>query len=209
MNVFRKIGIFLLLLICCSWIATVSAAEAVDTDGDGLNDNVEIALGTDINNPDTDSDEFSDAVEVANGYNPLKGGGDRSLARRAEVDISQQRLYYFLNNVKVGEMSISSGVRSWPTPTGDYKILRKLLTHRYTGVNYNYPNTKWNLEFKQGYFLHGAYWHNQFGIRPMSHGCVNIAYQDVEKLYKFMRVGDKVKIVGKIPTKKLTVAQSK
>jgi lipoprotein-anchoring transpeptidase ErfK/SrfK len=55
------------------------------------------------------------------------------------------------------------------------------------------------LGFKPSYYLHGAYWHNQFGIRPMSHGCVNIAYKDVEKLYAFMDVGDKVVISGKTP----------
>jgi len=67
------------------------------------------------------------------------------------------------------------------------------------GVNYSYLNTKWNLRFKESYYLHGAFWHNQFGIKPMSHGCVNIAYKDAEKLYKFLQEGDQVKIVGETP----------
>ena len=56
-----------------------------DSDGDGLTDAEELALGTDPNNPDTDGDGFSDGVEVhfaklgAN-FNPLgfmlpDGGG--------------------------------------------------------------------------------------------------------------------------------------
>jgi hypothetical protein len=36
----------------------------VDSDGDGLTDAEEIALGTDPHNPDTDGDGFSDGVEV-------------------------------------------------------------------------------------------------------------------------------------------------
>ncbi len=50
--------------------------DAADSDGDGLTDAQEIALGTDPNNPDTDGDGFSDGVEVyfaARGasFNPL------------------------------------------------------------------------------------------------------------------------------------------
>jgi len=60
-------------------------AGSGDSDGDGLTDAEELALGTDPNNPDTDGDGFSDGVEVhfaklgAN-FNPLgfmlpDGGG--------------------------------------------------------------------------------------------------------------------------------------
>lgn len=97
-------------------------------------------------------------------------------------------------------MPVSSGKLSTPTPLGEFEIMRKVPVVHYKGVDYDLPNTKWNLEFKRTYYLHGAYWHNQFGIRPMSHGCVNIAYKDVEKLYTFLDVGDKVKIVGKTPS---------
>lgn len=201
----KKIKVFILFFIFCFWAHVVIAVEVIDTDSDGLHDNLEIALGTDINNSDTDGDGFSDSVEVTNGYNPLKDSGDRSLTRRAEVDISKQRVYYFLNDIKVGELLVSTGIQKWPTPVGEYKILRKLPTHRYIGIGYDYTNTKWNLEFKRSFYLHGTYWHNQFGKRPMSHGCVNIATADAEKLYKFMSVGDKVKIYGEIPKQILVV----
>ncbi len=42
-----------------------------DTDGDGLSNAIETALGTDINKKDTDGDKFEDKAEVLNGYNPL------------------------------------------------------------------------------------------------------------------------------------------
>ncbi len=43
----------------------------LDSDGDGLADIEEAALGTDPANPDTDGDGFPDGFEVANGLDPL------------------------------------------------------------------------------------------------------------------------------------------
>lgn len=188
---------------CFCYVSSARAAKEIDSDSDGLSDKLETALGADPNNPDADGDGYKDGVEVANGYNPLKGNRDRSLKRKVEVDLSKQQLYYFLKDVKIGTVLVSTGIPRLPTPAGEFKILRKLPTHRYSGPGYNFPNTKWNLEFKNGLYLHGAYWHNQFGKRPMSHGCVNIAYKDAEKLYKFLAVGDAVKVYGQTPRKKL------
>ena len=48
-----------------------------DSDGDGLLDYIEQALGTDINNQDTDGDGYLDKEEIENGYNPLEVGGEK------------------------------------------------------------------------------------------------------------------------------------
>lgn len=175
--------------------------SAVDTDGDGLSDAVEIALGTDIINIDTDGDHHPDNAEVYTGFNPFKGGRDRTISRHVEVDLTKQQIHYFMNGVKLGSAPVSTGLRKWATPTGEFEIIRKRPIIHYRGEDYNYPNTKWNLEFKKTFYIHGAYWHNQFGKRPMSHGCVNMAYKDVEKIYNFLDVGDTVKIYGKTPLK--------
>lgn len=185
------------------FLAGVCSAKIVDTDKDGLNDDLEVKIGTDPTVADSDNDGYKDGQEVFNGFNPFVGGRDRQVKRSAIVDKNTQKLDYFFNGIKIGSMPVSTGVLGWDTPNGDFKILRKLPVHRYVGEGYDLPNTKWNLEFKRGFYLHGAYWHNQFGIRPMSHGCVNIAYKEVEKLYRFLDLGDAVKIVGKTPIKSL------
>ncbi len=46
-------------------------AENIDTDQDGLTDQMEDLYGTDPENPDTDGDKFCDATEVYNGWDPL------------------------------------------------------------------------------------------------------------------------------------------
>ncbi|MFA5061745.1 MAG: L,D-transpeptidase [Patescibacteria group bacterium] len=187
--------------------STSTTPVTVDFDNDGLADTLEVALGTDLQNPDTDSDGFKDGNEVYNGFNPLVGNKDRSMPRKVEVDLSKQQLYYYLNDVKIGSMPVSTGLPRMPTPVGDFKVMRKVMIIDYIGPGYNLPNTKWNMEFKRHFFLHGAYWHNQFGIRPMSHGCVNIAYKNAQKLYAFVDAGDAVKIYGKTPLASVALAK--
>ena len=171
----------------------------VDSDSDGLNDEIELALGTNIAKGDTDGDGINDSKEVFAGDNPRNGDTDRSLPKHVEVDLTTQQLTYYFDGVKLGSMPVSTGLIKWATPTGEFEILRKVPVMRYKGDDYDYPNTKWNLEFKKTYYIHTAYWHNQFGKRPMSHGCVNMAKADAEKMYIFLDVGDKVKITGKTP----------
>ncbi len=46
--------------------------EVIDTDKDGLSDEMEKRLGTDPKNSDTDGDSYLDGQEVVHGYNPLQ-----------------------------------------------------------------------------------------------------------------------------------------
>ncbi len=50
--------------------AAIQAVPGVDSDGDGLTDAEEKALGTDPNKKDTDGDSYSDLTEVQNLYDP-------------------------------------------------------------------------------------------------------------------------------------------
>ncbi|MDD3006664.1 MAG: hypothetical protein PHX30_03735 [Candidatus Pacebacteria bacterium] len=46
----------------------------LDSDGDGVSDDIESRIGTKVNNKDTDGDGYKDGEELRNGYNPLGDG---------------------------------------------------------------------------------------------------------------------------------------
>jgi hypothetical protein len=52
----------------------ISTTSCIDSDQDGVCDNLEEAIGTDKNIKDTDHDGFDDRNELDNGYDPLKVG---------------------------------------------------------------------------------------------------------------------------------------
>lgn len=75
-----------------------------DADGDGLDDDLERAIGTNPNNPDSDNDSYQDAVEILNHYDPL--GPDRlpidkklvsKLAGQILLDVNRNGEAWYLN----------------------------------------------------------------------------------------------------------------
>jgi lipoprotein-anchoring transpeptidase ErfK/SrfK len=47
---------------------------------------------------------------------------------------------------------------------------------------YAMEDVPWVLFFKNGFGLHGAFWHDSFG-HVRSHGCVNLTPLDAERLF--------------------------
>ncbi len=165
----------------------------VDSDNDYLNDAWELVLGTGLMNPDTDGDLFLDGTEVAAGYDPLDPEPIQ-LEKIIKVDLATQNLSYYFDGKLFDSFAISSGLANMPTPEGEFKILDKVPVKHYGGTGFDYPNTKWNLHFttqKYRYYIHGAYWHDNFG-QPMSHGCVNVDYEHMEPLYWWAQYDTKV-----------------
>lgn len=167
-----------------------------DTDGDGLTDYMEVNIGSEWKNVDTDNDGHIDGLEIQYGFSPLDPGPTH-YGKRIEIDRSTQKLSYYVGDLHLNTVLVSTGRPGYTTPAGNYSVLRKLPVHVYAGPDYYLPNTKWNLMFKYGswgnYYIHGAYWHNNFG-NVMSHGCVNVAYRDVEHLYHWSDIGTPVVI---------------
>lgn len=143
---------------------------------------------------DTDGDGFSDEMELFYGYDPYSANPTR-LPKIIKVSLKDQELSYFDGPHLVKSFKISSGLPKFPTPRGVFKIEKKVPVIHYIGEDYNYPNTKWNMRFKftkkGSYYIHGAYWHKKFG-RPYSHGCVNVAYANMERLYEWTDAGTPV-----------------
>jgi len=56
-------------------VADANLNNGPDTDQDGLSDEVEQAIGSDINKADTDGDGFTDKAELLSGFDPLVANG--------------------------------------------------------------------------------------------------------------------------------------
>lgn len=169
----------------------------VDADHDGLSDWLELQFGTHLNLADSDGDKFSDGMEVQNGYDP-RDPKPKKLEKRIEVSIDDQRLRYYLDNIQIGELVVSTGKNDW-TPTGSFSIW------------YKHPRA-----WSQSSSLWMPYWMafdgTKFGIHelpewpdgtkegedvlgtPASGGCVRLAAADAEFLYGWAPIGTPVKI---------------
>lgn len=115
-----------------------------------------------------------------------------------EIDLSDLKLYAWEGNRKVFEFLISTGRPGYNTPTGEFKVWRKVRSQAYRGGSqargdyYYLPNVPFSLFFGggnvsnwKGYAIHGAYWHNDFGIKNRSSGCVNLRISDAEQVYNW------------------------
>jgi LysM repeat protein len=108
-----------------------------------------------------------------------------------EVDLSEQTLTAWQGDVVVMHTAISSGRANTPTVTGRFTIGNKYRAQRMTGPGYDLPNVPYVMYFHSAYAIHGAYWHNNFGV-PMSHGCVNMRSDESGMLYEWAPSGTEV-----------------
>jgi hypothetical protein len=132
-------------------------------------------------------------------YSPVANYGNRD-DKRILIDLYQQQLTAYENDLVVMQAKVSTGTprpgdrkdRPTTTPVGSFRIRNKLPS-RHMGYGaltdnifaYELPGVPWTMLFhKDGYALHGAYWHNNFGSR-MSHGCVNMRYDDALWLFRW------------------------
>ena len=108
-----------------------------------------------------------------------------------EVDMTQQKMYFFLEGEKVLETDVVTGCTSKNMGTPEmvcyinYKIRNRYLKGRYF-VNYWVP-------VYGGIGLHDATWRDEFGgeiyIKNGSHGCINTPLEKMAELYDMLEVG--------------------
>jgi len=121
--------------------------------------------------------------------------GANAEAQYIKVDISEQRLYAYENGILVNTFLVSTGKDGYNTPLGTTTVTDKLPVHTYAWYfgendprNYSLAGVKWNLRFRKYYYIHSAYWHNNFGTR-VSHGCVNLNMENAEWMFNWANVG--------------------
>ena len=176
----------------------MSAAEPLDTDGDGLVDAQEIQFKTDLNNPDTDGDGYVDGLEVRRGFDPLSKE-PKKLVKSILIDTKKQELYQQLNGITIRTHTVSTGKPSMPTPKGAFTIANKhprawsrmygLWMPFWMGISGTRAGIHELPEWPSGY-KEGA---NHLGL-AVSHGCVRVGVVAAEILYNWTEVGTKVVI---------------
>ncbi len=142
-------------------------------------------MGKQINSPSESTDNTSGQAVL---------GDQAGVGKHIYIDLTHQMLYAYEGDHLIYSFLVSTGKWAY-TPTGDFHIWIKLRYTRMVGGNpaigtyYNLPNVPYTMYLyndehpkTQGYGIHGAYWHNNFG-HPMSHGCINMRIADSEQLY--------------------------
>ncbi len=137
----------------------------------------------------------------------------RSGGKGVVVNIPEMRLYYFFEDegvAKVATYPVGLGRDDWRTPKGSFKIMGKTENPRWVipesireerlrekglddrfieGGDPDNPLGKHRLELTMaGYRIHGT--NKTYGVgMQVSHGCVRLYPEDIERLYAMVRVG--------------------
>jgi len=116
------------------------------------------------------------------------------------VDLSEQRLYSYENGILANTFLISAAKYPFFTPQGIHSVLAKKPYVDYTWSygegnpnNYSLGLVPWNLNFYGHFYIHYAYWHNNFG-HPMSHGCINVNLTNMKWIYNWANVATPVEV---------------
>ena len=198
-----RIGLWLIFFSCSALAALPARAAPVDTDTDGLIDDLEVAFQTDPARPDTDGDGFSDGLEVEQGYSPVSALPVK-LTKQIVIDIGTYRLSRYLGGVKLDEHLISPGLPKLPTPIGQFTVSKK---HPKAWSRSGKLWMPWWLNFTGPRAPAGMYAIHELPVwpdgrregerslgRPASHGCVRLGIGPAKMLYDWTPEGTPVVI---------------
>ncbi len=116
--------------------------------------------------------------------------GTGQQAQWIDVDLGEQVVVAYVNDQPVYATLTSSGREPNHTPRGNYPIWGKasaitMKSQEYDDQPYYVNRVPWVLFFQAHNALHGAYWHDRFGITK-SHGCANLAPKDAKYLFEWL-----------------------
>jgi lipoprotein-anchoring transpeptidase ErfK/SrfK len=116
----------------------------------------------------------------------------------ADVNLTTQKMIYVKDGMLILESDVVTGAPSMKTPTGTFKVSRKLSPTVLVGPGYAQPVTYWMQFTSNGVGFHDATWQSRFGgnwyVNHGSHGCVNMPLAAAKELYSVISVGDTVKV---------------
>jgi lipoprotein-anchoring transpeptidase ErfK/SrfK len=101
----------------------------------------------------------------------------------AKIDISEQRMYVYVNGAKQGSWPVSTARRGYRTPTGSFRPQR--MHRRYYSRRYHGSPMPHSVFFYKGYAIHGTDQVRQLG-RPASHGCIRLHPSHAARLFSLI-----------------------
>jgi len=158
--------------------------------------------------------------EVANPYEPTtenqevstKNEGRRTKEEGQRANMPQRRVLVSIPDKKLAVVEdgrvlkvypIAVGASSSPTPTGQMRIISKLIAPTYYHHGQIIPpgksnplGSRWLGLSKSGYGIHGTNVPSSIG-KAASHGCIRMRKRDLEELFALVQVDDVVEIDAK------------
>lgn len=133
---------------------------------------------------------------VASRLDPAKNmpGWGKKGEKWIDINVTKQTLVLYEGEVPVyatlvstGEAGLSDHETSTATKRGIFRIHTKHISATMSsdelGEEFELRDVPYVMYFdKEGYALHGAYWHDRFGT-PKSHGCINLAPEDARRIF--------------------------
>jgi L,D-transpeptidase catalytic domain len=116
--------------------------------------------------------------------------GTGSHPQWVDVDLGEQVVVAYANDQPVYATLTSSGREPNHTPRGNYPVWGKasaitMKSQEYDDAPYYVNRVPWVMFFQAHNALHGAYWHDRFGV-VKSHGCANLAPLDARHLFEWL-----------------------
>ncbi len=110
-------------------------------------------------------------------------------AKWIHINVTEQTLVAYEGETPVFITLVSSGRDEFKTPLGIFSIVSKHVTSTMddfanSDEAYSIEDVPWVMYFQGSYALHGAFWHNRFGM-SRSHGCVNLSPVDARWLFQW------------------------
>ncbi len=118
-----------------------------------------------------------------------------------EVDLTNQMVYVYKNGQQVVSSQCVTGCisKGYGTPTGVYSIFSMDKNRYLRGDGYK-SWVNFFVPFNGGIGFHDASWRSTFGgniyLYNGSHGCINMPYAAVKKLFENVSMGEKVIVYG-------------
>lgn len=138
---------------------------------------------------------YSEAQEEETGEYVTYGGN------YCEVDLTNQMVYVYKNGQQVVSSPCVTGciAKGHGTPTGVYSIFSMDKNRYLKGDGYK-SWVNFFVPFNGGIGFHDASWRSTFGgniyLYSGSHGCINMPYAQVQKLFANVSMGEKVIVYG-------------